>query len=180
MLAPAHCEAMNTARRVALPAYLISATLIAAPLVDVATSLYPWNVGDARWRFGAIGVFTNASALPLGGLLVMLVIAIAADHRVFRRVLTVGGIALGIVGALLLVLFALDALQTRSAVRPEMRLSFTVATATAAAKLLLASITCVCVGLAARRFSGEAAEKEKRPVPEPILWSAENRAPARK
>jgi hypothetical protein len=172
---------MNTARRIAWPAYLVSATIIAAPFADAFTTLYPWHPGDARWRFGAVGVLTNAATLPMVGLLTALVVAVAADHRVFRRVLSVVGFAGAALAALLVAVFCLDALQTQSAVRPEMRLSFAVAAATAGAKLLLASATLLAMGLAARHKSNEATDANaKRPGSEPILWSSEPRAPARK
>jgi len=171
---------MNTARRIALSAYLVSATLILAPFADAWTSLYPWHPGDSRWRFGAIGVMSNASVLPLLGVLIALAIAMWAEQRAMRRVINVIAFVAGGLGVLLLGLFALDALQTQSAVRPEMRLSFVVASVTAGAKLLLMSATLIAIGFAARRRRGEGSDANvKRPGSEPMIWSSEPRAPAR-
>jgi hypothetical protein len=57
-------------------------------------------------------------------------------------------VAVGVIGAvttaicvLALVLFGLDAVQTRAQVRPEMRTSFHVASITAAVKTLFAAVT---------------------------------------
>jgi hypothetical protein len=172
---------MTTARRIAWPAYLVSALLIAAPFADASTNIFPWHPGDARWRFGAIGVFTNASILPVLGVLLLLAVAVGAGHRGFRKVLSVVAFVVAAAGILATGLFVLDALQTQSAVRPELRLSFAVAAITAGVKLLVTSVIMLAIGLSARVGRDERAEaKTKRPGSEPLLWSAASRAPVLK
>jgi len=145
---------MLQSKQLAWPAYLVAIAMMLIPMADAWTTLFPWNFGEARWRFGAVGLVSNALMIPLAGLLIAFVVAWAREQRVLLRVIGI----LGFIGAtwcvLALVSFALDALQTRSQVRPEMRLSFNVATVTAAIKTLLAGATFLAFG-----FSGWKASK---------------------
>lgn len=150
---------MANTRYLAYPAYLVAIAMILIPLADSWTTLFPWNVGDARWRFGAVGLISNALMIPLAGLLIAYTVAWLRDQRLVMR--TIGGI--GFLGALLCVLalgsFALDSLQTRAQVRPEMRLSFNVATVTAAIKTLLAGATFLAFGLSGWKVIREGVRK---------------------
>jgi len=137
--------------------------MILIPLVDALTSLYPWHPGDARWRFGAVGLVSNALLIPMAGILVAFVTASVLEHRGIRRAIAIIGFAAAALCLAALGSFALDALQTRAAVRPEMRLSFNVASITAAIKTLLAGITFAAFGIAA--WKGSATRKEDRDVP---------------
>lgn len=159
---------MIDSRQLAGPAYLTSAALIILPLVDSSTSLYPWNVGDPRWRFGALGLYSNALILPILGVLIAHVTAASLRHPIVRRVIGVGA---AVAGALLvgsLAIFALDALQTRASVRPEMSVSFTVASITAAGKITLAAVTLLVTGISGLRALRS--ERRQHPPSEaPIL-----------
>jgi hypothetical protein len=142
---------MITSRQIAWPAYLVSASMIAIPIVDAATTLYPWHPSDARWRFGAVGMMSNALLIPTAGLLVALVTSLVLNHTTLRRTISIIGFIAAGLCVVALGMFALDSIQTRAAVRPEMRLSFNVASLTAAAKTLLAGITYLGFGMAASR-----------------------------
>lgn len=148
---------MPNSRYLAWPAYLVAIAMLLIPMADSWTTLFPWNLGDARWRFGAVGLISNALMIPLAGLLIAFTVAWAREQRRVMRIIGV----VGFVGALLCILalgsFALDSLQTRSQVRDEMRLSFTVASITAALKTLLGGATFLAFGLSgwrAARHSG--------------------------
>jgi hypothetical protein len=164
---------MLQSRQISWPAYLVSIAMIAIPLVDALTSLYPWRLGDARWRFGAVGLISNGLLIPVAGILVAYVTATLFDHRLRRRVIGVAGYAMAAICVLSLILFALDALQTRAAVRPEMRINFTVASFTAAAKTLLAAATFLGFGVCAFR---DGAPSKKRSEPADVLLSTDLRA----
>jgi len=145
---------MLQSKQLAWPAYLVAIAMILIPLADAWTTLFPWNFGEARWRFGAVGLVSNALMIPLAGLLIAFVVAWAREQRVLLRVIGVLGFVGATVCLLALVSFALDALQTRAQVRPEMRLSFNVATVFAAVKTLIAGATLLAFG-----FSGSRASK---------------------
>jgi hypothetical protein len=150
---------MPNSRYLAWPAYLVAIAMIAIPFADSWTTLFPWNIGDARWRFGAVGLISNALMIPLAGLLVALTVAWMRSQRLVMR--TIG--VVGFLGALLCVLglgsFALDSLQTRSQVRPELQTSFTVASITAAIKTLLAGATFLAFGLSGWKASRHISRK---------------------
>jgi hypothetical protein len=150
---------MANSRYLAYPAYLVAIAMILIPLVDSWTTLFPWNVGDARWRFGAVGLISNALMIPLAGLLVAFTTALIREQRMVMRAIGILGFLGALLCALALVSFALDALQTRAQVRPEMRLSFNVASITAAIKTLLAGATLAAFGLAGWRSGRERSRK---------------------
>ena len=144
-------ECMNRYRFFAWPAYLVGVSLILIPLIDVTAQTWPLNLGNEQWRFGAIGLLSNAFIVPAAGILVVLGVAIALEHYRVVRVagwLCAAGAALT---ALTLGLFALDAIQTRVNVRPEAMFSFTVASATAMGKMTLAIVTLVAFAMAGVR-----------------------------
>jgi hypothetical protein len=174
---------MLDSRKVAWPAYLVGFALIAIPFFDAAMSVYPWQFGEARWRFGAVGLLSNALMIPLSGVLVMYMTAVVLEHRMMERLIGILAFVASAVAFSGLVLFALDALQTRPSVRFEMRFSFHVASATAAVKTLLGGITFLGFGVGSLRRGpggedshrlrkgGEAAPPliaTRRPGPPPI------------
>jgi hypothetical protein len=144
---------------------LLSAALILIPLVDAFTTLYPWNVGDARWRFGAVGLVSNAVLLPLLGLLLAYITALWFNQRTMRRVIGVLSFVGAGIALLAIVMFGLDAVQTRASVRDELHLSFAVASVTAALKTLIAAATLLGLGVAARRGPNSTRAKNQSVAP---------------
>ena len=63
---------MNRYRFLGFSAYLVATTLIVVPFFDAAMSLWPWQPDSAQWRFGAIGLASNALMLPCAGMLIAL------------------------------------------------------------------------------------------------------------
>ena len=147
---------MQRHRGLPLGAYLVGATLVVIPLFDAMLSISPAQPGDFRWRFGAAGLVANATMIPEAGLLLLLLTAIGYQHTMFRRVLGVLAFVGALACALTIGLFALDALQTRPAVRPEMMTSFVVAGISAIFKLLIAAVTLVVLGIVGVSGSREA------------------------
>jgi hypothetical protein len=140
----------SVARRLAPCLYLVAFILIVVPLFDAAISTLPFRPGNVQWRFGAIGLLSSTLLTPGLGFLLAVVTAVTLQHVLVQRVLAIlSWVAVAAVLALL-VLFTLDALQTRPMVRPEMRMAFIVASTTAAGKLLLWTITFGVFGRACR------------------------------
>jgi hypothetical protein len=138
-------------------AYIILVLAAFFPFLDVLSGLLPLNLGNATWRFGAVGVFsTYVMGLSLE-LLLLAVLAALSNHR--RVLLVLGVISLLLALALLggTVLFLLDALQTRARVNPAMLKRFDFATGGATAKLVLYAIANLILArgefLAARRLA---------------------------
>lgn len=128
-------------RQLAPSAYVVAFALVFIPLFDATMSLAPFRPGAPQWRFGAVGLLSNALMIPAIGILIAVTTAVVLGHERAQRVFSIlCWLAVAILVAALAA-FSLDALQTRASVQPAMRLSFMVASATAAAKLLLGAMT---------------------------------------
>jgi hypothetical protein len=147
---------MNRLRFFAWPAYLVGLSLIFIPIVDLTAQSWPLNPGNAGWRFGAIGLLSNAFIVPSVGFLIVLGVAVALEHNRLLKLLgwacALGTLLMG----LTLGLFALDAIQTRVSIKPELMSSFVVASITAAGKMILALVTLLAFAVAGIR-AGKAA-----------------------
>jgi hypothetical protein len=143
-------RAPSITQRVAPCLYLLAVILIVVPLTDAALSTMPFHPRNVQWRFGAIGLFTNTMLTPGLGFMMAVVTAATLEHVRTQRVLAIL-CWIGVVVLLgLLVVFALDALQTRALVRPEMTRQFVIASAVAAGKLVLWAIAFVVFARASR------------------------------
>lgn len=130
-------SATNAAfRRVRLPAYLVFSLAFFYELVDVMVALRPYNFGVSTWRFGAIGVSSNAFAKPLTLLVLMFAVAaVFADRKVMRTLGAIAGLA-AVVFLAMLVDFSLGALQIRDRVPAAETTKFLIATGVAALKMV--------------------------------------------
>jgi hypothetical protein len=131
---------MISSRQLAACAYFVAFLLVAIPLVDVFLGLAPWNVAVAHWRFGAAGLVSNALMIPSLGMLIAVATAATQGHVSAQRGLRVASWVAVVAIVIGLVLFPLDALQTRSLVRQDAHLSFDVASAIAECKMALGAI----------------------------------------
>ena len=146
---------MNRYRFLGFSAYLVATTLIVVPFFDAAMSLWPWQPDSAQWRFGAIGLASNALMLPCAGMLIALATGITLGQPRTLRWLGLLCAAAALATGLSILLFALDAMQTRADVNAAARLSFNVASATAIAKLLIGTVTLVAFARAGWRSVNE-------------------------
>jgi MFS family permease len=157
---------MESNKPLARAGYLIAALLVIIPLYDAMAALWPPHLGDERWRFGAVGTFSNLTLVPLLGFLLCLFIASAFDQRRVRRFVGIVCAILGILLAATAVLFVLDYFQTRTLVNPKFQQAMGVATTTAIVKLVLSIIALALLSRAG--FAGpKAAARKKVVVTEP-------------
>lgn len=120
--------------------YLVLLLAVIFPLLDTFAALTPATLDNATWRFGALGLISNAI---MGLSLELFLLAVVATLSNQRRVLLTLAVVSLVVGVLLLgssVLFTLDMLQTRAKVTPMMKHRFDFASAGALAKLLFYGI----------------------------------------
>jgi hypothetical protein len=135
----------------AVPAYVTAAILILFPMVDTTFALLPARSGELAWRFGALGLVSQALMTPLLGGLIALVTASVLGHR---RALRVVQILAWLVAALsigAIALFLLDAVQMRSTVRPELKGAVDKASGVAIVKYLVTSGVAATLALASQR-----------------------------
>lgn len=126
---------MDSSKALSRPGYLLALMLFWLPIFDAATAVWPFHLGQERWRFGAMGSFSNMTLSPLLGLLIALILAALLDHRRVRRVIGALCALFAVILAALTVLFILDFFQTRTQILPRLQHAITVATVTAGVKL---------------------------------------------
>ncbi len=143
----------NATRPLAAAAYFVAFLLIVIPVFDALMSVAPFHPGTAQWRFAAVGLLSNALMIPSVGMLFAVVTAVTLDHVGAKRAIRVFSWIMVPVLAAAIGFFALDSMQTRAAVRPEMQLSFLVASITAVCKLLLGIGAIVLFARASRTSS---------------------------
>jgi hypothetical protein len=141
-------------RHLARAAYVVGSALILIPLFDAATSILPFRFGEARWRYGSVGLLSNSLLIPMAGALIVFAVANASNHR--RALRALGSIAA--VSCALCVLaiftFALDALQARAGLRPEMQTAYVIGSSMAVAKLVIGAIAFGYFALAGLKRTG--------------------------
>lgn len=118
----------GSARPLAWCLHALGLLLVAAPLLDLAAGIGSLNPGAVPWRFGAAGLLSGALVLPILGMGMMLLAAVALEQPRLARLVGVkaGVLMLIIIGVM--VMFALDALQVRSQVPQDAKRAFDLAT----------------------------------------------------
>lgn len=128
---------MKPNRAVVIGAYAVAFLLVVIPIVDLTLRLWPLQVSQVPWRFGATGILTTTIVTPLLGILIGGAVAFRAAHRRVVRALAV----ITIMGMLFLLvltgLYVLDALEVRRITMPEALYVFDVTAVQAFLKLCL-------------------------------------------
>jgi len=138
-------------RRLGKAAYFVAFVLVATSALDYATTIWPLRPADVSWRYGAVGILSGFLLTPLLGVLVALVIATVLDHPGTLKVLAILSGITGIVGLLLLLGFALDAIQMYQAGAPDARPAAKASSLRASIKLLAGFTAFVWLGVAGFR-----------------------------
>jgi len=107
--------------------YFLAVLMVLMPPLDIILSMPQYLPRVAMWRFGAIGLLSGAMLLPIAGLLLAGLTAAASGHRWMNRMVLVCTTLAGLLFLLVLVLFALDAIQVRRDTAPELLRRFDVA-----------------------------------------------------
>ncbi|MEP6989828.1 MAG: hypothetical protein ABJA80_02780 [bacterium] len=139
-------------RQVASASYFVAFLLIVIPTFDSLMQVAPFRPSAAQWRFAAVGLLSNALMIPAVGVLLALYTSLTFDDEKVRRTIRIVSWIMVVVLIAATGFFALDSVQTRSAIRPEMQLSFLVASITAAVKLLLGVVGFALFGRASRQL----------------------------
>jgi len=139
-------------------AYFFLFLLVFWPMVDLATTGWPFRPGDVQWRYGFFGLLTAYSHTPILAMLIAMGLAFVLRHRKTLRVISflcfVGAVGLLIV----LVLFPLDVIQLRSVTPPENLSFFQTGAILSELKHLTAAVTLSLLGLGGWRTAGSMAE----------------------
>src|SRR5215211_8301386 len=143
--------AMNVARLVRGPGYVILTVAIIAYVSDFVVAVIPLRLSVAQWRFGAVGTVSNSAVAPLLMALLAYVVAVASGDRTLLRVIAVLTTFLGVFLLAAIASFALDALEMRSRLTPGQDRRFLVVSAQVVVKLLLEALGSVVLARGAWR-----------------------------
>src|SRR4051812_37475281 len=141
---------MQSYRQFAPAAYLVGFLLFFIPFFDALTSIAPWHLGVAEWRFAAAGLVSNAFMIPAAGALIVVGTALTYSHQKTQLWIGLFCWVMMLVVFVSMLSFSLDAMQTRNSIKPEMYLSFRVATITAEVKLLFGLVCFALLGRSCR------------------------------
>lgn len=120
--------------RLRWPLYFLAAGLILIPFLDFATSVLPIDLGNLRWRWSTVGLFSGFLFTPLFAIMLLCLTAALVQDRVTQRVISVFNLMMAVALLVLLVLFALDGVQLRHDLPETGRLPFDMSTVRALAK----------------------------------------------
>jgi len=106
--------------------YPVAALLVAAPLMDWATSILPYRFAEETWRFGSYGLLGTALLAPLLGAWLLAVSGAILNHRRIQWAVVGGAGILAILLVPATILALLDYVQLRASVMPEAKFAFDV------------------------------------------------------
>ena len=160
---------MKLNRPLVSAAYVVALLMIVLPLIEVMLSVWPLRFGQTAWRFGTVGLLSQAATTPLVGAILFFATAFFLGHR---KTVLGAGVVTGILSVVLLgaiPLFALDAIQMRSQVQANTLRAFDISAMLATIKL--AGLFVVAALLTAGAFKTARNNVKGRPVadPEPLL-----------
>jgi hypothetical protein len=143
-------------------AYLVAITLVMYPILDTVLAVWPLRPGETTWRFGATGLLSRTLMTMSLGLLLTMVIALVAGHRMALRAAAVVSAVAAVTLLILSGLFMLDAIQTRVNVNEQAVTAFYVASAVALIKTVLGAA--LAAGLAVGGWRSQLARGQAAPA----------------
>lgn len=135
---------------------LVAAILTLVPLIDFVSNIWPLRVGEARWRFGGVGLISGYLVTPLLGDLMLMIAAATLERRIAQRALAVFNLLVAVLLAGILVIYPLDVLQLRGSVPRDSLAVFDGAAIRSVVKLLLLMVAFLGLAIAGFRLSKRA------------------------
>ncbi len=131
--------------------YIGALLLIAVPLVQVGSQIWPLQLSNIQWRFTAANSLSAVLLLPFLGATLMFLTARATESRGLSRVIgaLVGLFAVGLVAST--VLFVLDGLQLKTIVQSRQMDQFNIAMARVGVLSLVFSVAYAMLAFACFR-----------------------------
>jgi hypothetical protein len=138
-------------RRLRVPGYLVMLLLGIVTIAEICVAAWPFRVHEVGWRLGVAGAASGGAGTLLLAIFFALAIAVVSDDR--SVIWLVAGVC--IICAMLCIVgggvFALDALQMKGQVKPELVSRYDAALAWGLAKIVLDGIVFVGVAVSAFR-----------------------------
>ncbi len=147
-------------RALILSLYVVAAAFILPSLMEFMLVSYPYRVGAAQWRFGALGLLFNSVLFsPIIGIALASVVAVMLEQRMVARILAIVGGVLALFMLIGLPFFALDFLQLRASVNPQAKRAFDFTSLKAGLTGGLLFLTALSVAIGAWRGSSPAGQR---------------------
>jgi hypothetical protein len=166
----------------AWPTYLAGGLMVALSLMDLVTSIWPLQIGEVQWRYGAWGLLSGFTLTPLLGAFMLAAAAALLGHARVLRALWWAYLATAIMLGLGSALFVLDVLQVRGSVAEGERARFDVGVAKALLKHVTVLAAVLWLGRSCRSAAREGRTGQRRvSAPDVLLEPAKDprREPAR-
>lgn len=138
-------------RRLRIPGYLVMALLGIVTFAEISVAAWPFRIHDVGWRLAVAGAASGGAGTALLAIFFALMIAVISDDRGviwFVSIICIVAALLCIIGG---GIFALDALQMKGQVKPELVSRYDAALVWGLAKIVLAGIVFVGVAVSAFR-----------------------------
>lgn len=151
---------LSMPRALLLALYVVAAAFILPSLMEFLLVSYPYRMGTAQWRFGALGLLFNSVLFsPIIGLSLAAVTAVMLEQRTVARVLAILTGAIALFMLIGLPFFVLDFLQLRASVNPQAKRAFDFTSLKAALTGGLLFLTALSVAIGTWRGSRPAAQR---------------------
>ena len=137
--------ANDTARRLRLPGYIVVGYMAIGSLLDVIVSTQPAQIHDVRWRLAVSTLLTGATGTELLGAVLFLALAVALADGVAMWVGFALSLLLGLAYIGLGGIFALDSLQMRGQVRPDMLSRYSLSLVWTLARILFTGVALLII-----------------------------------
>ena len=124
----------------------LGALLVVQPPLEVISAAWPLRFGEVGWRFGVIGSFQQLATTFVVGVAVIMLAAYLLGHRVVVRSAAVTALVVVVLFILDAAGFALDYVQLRRMVRPELVHSFDMTSMRAGVTALLSIVALAVLG----------------------------------
>jgi len=135
--------------------YLFAFLLVFWPLADLVTNTLPFQTGSVRWRYGFGGLMAGFLHTPILGLVLATLVAFWRRSRATLRALAFLELLATILLVVVMVTFALDALQLRGTRPPASLPSFTAGAIIAEAKHFTAFLALLLLGVGSWRTAAK-------------------------
>jgi len=138
-------------RRLRVPGYLVMGLLGVVTFAEIAVAAWPFRIHDVSWRLAVAGAASGGAGTALLAIFFALLIAVVSDDR---GVIWFVSIVCAIAALLCIIgggVFALDALQMKGQVKPELVSRYDAALVWGLTKIVLAGIVFVGVAISAFR-----------------------------
>lgn len=127
------------------------ALLVFLTAIDFVLTVWPLRFGTVGWRYGSAGLLGGFLLTPLLGVAMLMAVAALCEYRGMQGLMMVLSLVMAILLALVLVGFALDALQVRVGVADDQRRTFDIGVIKAAFKHLTGTVAFGWLALGARQ-----------------------------